>query len=202
MATVAKTAAVVALLSLGLLVLGVAVSTLYDEYGSHPEQNARVWAGAAPTYADRAVCQTCHAAEYAEQTASKHRGVVCESCHGPLGAHAVADPIAAMPLPTPTGARCAACHEASAGRPAGFPQVDPATHYQAGSCLQCHAAHSTVALLPPEVSHPLERLPGCTVCHAPQGLKKVPAGHEEVADAVCLGCHRPATARQQGGTVP
>ena len=40
--------------------------------------------------------------------------------------------------------------------------------------------------------HPLADLPECTTCHSPDGLKKIPAGHQIVGDAICLSCHGPA----------
>ena len=184
-----KVAALVAALAVALFVVGSAAAAFYDQYGFHPERNARSWAALEPSYADQGICQTCHAAQHTSQAASRHHAVSCESCHGPLAAHAADEASAALPLEEPPAAICATCHASSSGKPVGFPQVELATHYRSGVCRACHDAHSTAVVRPPEVSHPLENLPACITCHKPEGLKALPTGHEKAADAVCLGCH-------------
>lgn len=186
---VAGAVVIVAVVSVGLFVLGTATVAFYDQYGYHPERNAQVWAAREPAYAEAGICRSCHGLQANLQVASRHRTVACDSCHGALDEHATGDPVAALPLATPRPDICATCHAAAAGRPAGFPQVDLATHYTSGVCLGCHDSHSTAALRPPVVSHPLDRLPVCTTCHKADGLKRLPVGHEPAADAVCLGCH-------------
>jgi hypothetical protein len=92
-------------------------------------------------------------------------------------------------LDTPTSEICVTCHAAVPGRPATFPQIDGAEHYVGNACLRCHDPHSIRAVRPPAVTHRLAKLPECTTCHAPDGLKKVPTGHEPVPDATCRSCH-------------
>ncbi len=79
-------------LVVGLASLVVVVPWVYDEYGYHPAENARSWAALTPQYADSAVCQQCHATEYTPWQAGQHAVVACESCHGPLAAHAATAP--------------------------------------------------------------------------------------------------------------
>ena len=193
----AAAAALVAGLAVALLVLGAAFSAFYGEYGFHPEENARSWAALTPSYADSALCQRCHQPEYAPWVASRHRAVVCESCHGPLAAHAAETspnaPAGSVVLAKVPDAICVACHGKAIGRPAAFPQVDVAQHYAGASCLWCHNPHDATAVRPPDIPHPLDRLPACVTCHSPAGLKPVPAGHVESSDGVCRTCHaRPA----------
>ncbi len=111
--------------------------------------------------------------------ASRHRTVVCESCHGPLAAHAAEGPDVApvAAIAKPAAGLCAACHERAVARPAGFPQVALAEHFAQAPCIGCHDPHDAEALVPPDISHPLDRLPACTTCHEPEGLKPLPAGH-------------------------
>jgi len=194
-----KAGALVVALAIALFVVGSAAAAFYDQYGFHPERNAHTWAALEPSYVDGAICQTCHAGEGAQLETSRHQTVSCEACHGPLGEHA-ADPVSAMiPIEAPPDTLCATCHSSSSGKPVGFPQVDVATHYRSGVCRACHDAHSTAVVRPPEVSHPLENLPACTTCHKPEGLKALPAGHEEAADPVCLGCHGAGADGLHGG---
>ena len=190
-------AALVAGLAVVLVVAGAALSAFYGEYGSHPAENARSWAALTPEYADSTLCQRCHQAEYGSWAASPHHAVVCESCHGPLAAHAAETspnaPAGSVIVAKVTDGICVACHEKVTGRPAGFPQVDLAAHYAGASCLWCHNPHDAAAVRPPDIPHSLDRLPPCVTCHTPTGLKPVPVGHVASADAVCRTCHaRPA----------
>jgi len=187
---VASVIAGVAVLSVAGFVLASGTVSLYERYGFRPEANAQAWADLTPAYADASACQQCHAAEHTEWVESKHIGVECETCHGPLGAHASTTPPVPARAVDATGKICTVCHEQVLGRPAAQPQVDLATHYGGFPCFQCHTVHSTVIVArPPTIPHPLTRLPACTTCHAPGGLKPVPGGHVQSEDAVCLSCH-------------
>lgn len=193
-AAIAGAIVLVGVLAVGVAVGGAVFSSVYAEYGFHPEQNARDWAALTPVYAESSVCQRCHAVEQSEWQAKKHATVACESCHGPLAAHVAAagsgaaDAVTAVAAP-PTGL-CTACHEQSPARPAAFPQVDLASHFADGPCLGCHNPHSLTTLHPPAIPHSLDRLPACVTCHKPEGLKPVPAGHVRSTDAVCRTCHK------------
>ena len=184
----------VVVISVAVGVAAFAAATLYSQYGAvRNTPDAQAWSGLTVRFAGQATCTACHPSEVDAQDASIHAGVSCESCHGPAAAHSGSTEAArAAALIQPTSAICATCHAVTAGRPATFPQVDPATHYSGGACLRCHDPHSIVAVRPPTVTHPLASLPGCTTCHAPDGLKQIPEGHEVVGDKICLSCHGPA----------
>ena len=179
------------MLSVAGFVLASGTVMLYERYGFRPEANAQAWADLTPAYAANAsACRQCHAPEYGEWAESRHTGMVCETCHGPLGAHATTTPpVPARPVDA-TGEVCTVCHGKVLGRPTAQPQGELATHYGGFPCFQCHTVHSTVVVArPPTIPHPLAHLPACTTCHAPGGLKPVPGGHVQGADAVCRSCH-------------
>jgi hypothetical protein len=186
-----KATIVVVVVSVALGTASFVTASFYGQYGAiRNTPNAQTWAGLTPRFAGPAICTSCHAPEAGAQDASIHGGVSCENCHGPAGAHSISAEAARVAvLARPTSGICVTCHAATAGRPTTFPQIDPDTHYAGGPCLRCHDPHSIVAVRPPTVSHPLANLPECTTCHAPDGLKKIPAGHEVVGDKVCLACH-------------
>ncbi|MEI8334173.1 MAG: hypothetical protein WCH74_10030, partial [Chloroflexota bacterium] len=140
---VAAVIAGVAVLSVAGFVLASGTVMLYERYGFRPEANAQAWADLTPAYAANAsACRQCHAPEYGEWAESRHTGMVCETCHGPLGAHATTTPpVPARPVDA-TGEVCTVCHGKVLGRPTAQPQVDLATHYGGFPCFQCHTVHS------------------------------------------------------------
>jgi len=90
-------------------------------------------------YAGREACAECHEEEFDTVGGNRHAGVHCESCHGPLAAHA-ADPTA-EPVELPTIEQlCLRCHSKSTARPAFFPQVDE-EHSEGEGCGTCHESH-------------------------------------------------------------
>ena len=91
-------------------------------------------------YAGRAACEGCHVAEATLLASGKHGRVSCETCHGPLGAHA-RDPEAAEGRRPDGRAVCLGCHAANAAKPRSFPQIQPQEHFAEEVCLTCHPAH-------------------------------------------------------------
>lgn len=185
----------VAILSVAGFALAVGTVSIYERYGFRPEAQSAAWANLTPQYSIGAqACASCHVPEHEEWAASKHTGVQCETCHGPLAAHATTTPPVPARAVDATGEVCTICHQKTLGRPAEQPQVDLATHYGGFPCFQCHTVHSTIVSKPPYIPHSLTRLPACTTCHAPDALKPVPGGHVQAEDSVCRTCHFPEPA--------
>lgn len=191
-ATAAKGLAIVAIASIAIGTGLFLATAAYGAFGGgRAAVNAQSWA-LRPMRIAPDGCVACHPAQAAQQASNKHAGVDCQTCHGPAGAHPGSDPEAVVEISKPSAAVCVQCHTQVVGRPAGFGQIDPATHWGGSTlCLRCHDPHDVVAPVPPEIPHPLQGLPACTTCHRPDGLKPVPSGHTLVEDAVCLSCHRP-----------
>jgi hypothetical protein len=198
LATIAKIGVVVLVTSVALGGAAFVAAGFYNQYGAvRNTPNAHAWASLTPRFAGQAICGSCHEPEARAQDASIHLDVSCENCHGALAAHSSSDAAAEEFVPAkPKDTICATCHATVAGRPAAFPQIDQAEHFSGDHCLRCHDPHSIVALRPTTVTHPLAKLPECTTCHAPDGLKEIPSGHEPVGDAICLSCHGPAADRK------
>ena len=66
----------------------------------------------------------------------------------PILSHAD-DPSTVKPVLPDTAVLCARCHEASAAKPKGFPQVAIADHAQGMPCESCHQPHSPGMDAPP-----------------------------------------------------
>jgi hypothetical protein len=174
-----------------LLAVGAfATTTLYGQYGGpRTEASTLAWAARPAVYA-RADCRECHDAQVTTVASGAHAEVICETCHVPTVPHPGPVPGVVQALDTESSSVCSTCHAEASGRSIRFPQVDPSDHYRGAVCLQCHDPHSALADTPPDVTHPLAKLPDCTTCHSPQGLKRFPTGHQLAPDVVCLGCHR------------
>jgi len=176
--------------SLVLAVGALATTTLYSQYGPpRTEASTLAWADRPEIYAI-SDCRECHEPQATTVTAADHADLICETCHLPTVPHPGPIPGVVQALDTESSDVCATCHTKAAGRSIRFPQIDPGGHYTGAVCLQCHDPHTGVADTPPDVTHPLAKLPACTTCHAPEGLKRFPTGHQLSPDAVCLGCHR------------
>jgi hypothetical protein len=174
-------------------ILGVgafAASGFYGQYGApRTPVSARSWQLRPASYL-ATDCRGCHSDTAAAAAGQPHGRLVCETCHVPSVAHPGPVTGVVQMLPAASRSDCVACHATLPGRPADFAQVALDSHYSGADCLACHDPHTSTAVKPREVSHPLANLPTCATCHAPLGLKAYPANHEPAADEVCLACHR------------
>lgn len=137
-------------------------------------------------FAGTETCVTCHDDVAATKTKSFHRGLACESCHGPAATHA-SDPTATKP-PAPRDRKfCPVCHAYDASRPTGFPQINPTLHNPLKACIECHNPHDPS---PPRT--PQE----CSACHAQIDRTKAVSSHALLA---CTTCH---TVPEQHKTAP
>ncbi|MEI7745549.1 MAG: hypothetical protein WCK58_17570, partial [Chloroflexota bacterium] len=144
-------------------------------------------------YASSSICAQCHEPEHARLVSATHKTIGCQSCHGPLAAHADAGDKAAseqVAVKVPTNEVCVRCHAASTGRPSGMREIIPGQHY-ISECLQCHDPHTGIANRPPVVRHPLTDLPPCITCHGSEGFKARNLRHPDTTtdDKECLLCH-------------
>jgi len=174
-------------------ILGVgafAASGFYGQYGApRTPVSVRSWQLRPASYL-ASDCRGCHADAAAATVGQPHSRLLCETCHVPTVAHPGPVTGVVQMLPAADHADCVACHAALPGRPADFAQVAVDDHYAGAECMACHEPHTSTAVKPREVVHPLANLPPCATCHAPLGLKAYPANHEPAADEVCLACHR------------
>jgi hypothetical protein len=93
------------------------------------------------TYAGRAACAGCHAAQADTLKAGKHTTLGCEACHGALARHA-RKPSAEKPRTLDTKKLCPVCHAVNAARPAWFKQVQVQEHSSGEACDTCHQPHT------------------------------------------------------------
>ncbi len=124
-----------------LAVRGFVVPKTFGEYGHYRAAAIGEIAALPLHFAGHQACAECHADIVATKAAGMHAHVSCEACHGALENH-VENPAAVVPVKLNTATLCVRCHEASAARPQGFPQVVAAEHANGVACETCHNPHS------------------------------------------------------------
>lgn len=122
------------------------------------------------------LCKECHEEIYDIRNKGFHKGLACESCHGPAARHAD-DPENVKPYAPRDRKFCPVCHAYDPSRPTGFPQINPTSHNPLKACITCHNPHDPV---PPET--PRE----CSACHAQIERTKSLSAHALLA---CTTCH-------------
>lgn len=155
-------------LALALVARAFVVPDSFYRFG-HYRANAVVEIAARePAFRGAAYCVDCHSDRHAEWSASNHKSVACETCHGAAKDHPASGK---LPIPTDVVALCTLCHEAMPGRPQTQPQVVVAEHGGGQPCGTCHNAHS------PRISAVTGKVQG-----------DIAAGRKR-ADAECASCH-------------
>ncbi len=139
----------------------------FYEYGHYRAASVPEIAAQEPAYQTPVYCKSCHEERHAQWSASNHKTVICEVCHGAAKGH---PENGKLPIPTDTRKLCTLCHEAMPGRPAAQPQIDLAKHSGGQQCVVCHNPHS------PKIGGAAVAVSG----NAAEGAKK----HD-----VCAGCH-------------
>ncbi len=130
-----------------LLILFLVVRTLlvpesFGEIG-HYRADAIEENGVFPiNYAGNSACIECHDTEREKIASDAHKGLSCESCHGPGAKHAENHEVV---LEKPgTREECGRCHSLnSARRTETVIQVDIKEHHmEKENCIDCHNPHA------------------------------------------------------------
>ncbi len=159
-------------LILGLMVIAViakpflTVDSFY-RFGHYRADSVPEIAAKEPVFQTARYCQACHTARHAQWSASNHKSVTCEICHGAAQGH---PQNGKLPIPKDTAKLCTLCHEAMPGRPSTQPQIEVATHSPGQQCSVCHNPHS------PKIEAAALKVNG----DAAVGKQRA---------ATCIGCH-------------
>lgn len=119
-----------------------AVPASFGEYGRYRgdniEENINKEVGFTK---DNSVCGTCHQSEIQVLAGAEHKGLNCESCHGPGSKH-TAQPAAVSLKIEESVEICSSCHAQIAARPEDkIATVRPMMHSGGGDCVLCHNPH-------------------------------------------------------------
>jgi hypothetical protein len=124
-----------------LLVRALLVPPTYGELGAFRAAALDDVRAHAPAFAGRTACVACHGEQAKGLAGGHHAKLGCETCHGPLAAHA-AKPDAVKPEAPDVVPLCSRCHAANQARPKTQPQVDPVAHAEGNACTDCHDPHA------------------------------------------------------------
>lgn len=176
----------------------------FGVYGHYRADSVAEIAAQAPLYRGAAYCGPCHQARFSQWSASVHKAVTCETCHGAAGEHpARGAPVASadgrtharlaaaryvevtgkLTIPSDTVKLCTLCHEKTAGRPAIQRQVEVGPHAGGQACIACHNPHAPrFALVSAAKAAPAgsaaagkEKAAVCASCHGADGVSSNPA---------------------------
>jgi cytochrome c553 len=126
-------------LALGLTAKWYFTVPSFYEFGHYRADSVPEIAAQEPAFQGAAYCQSCHGERHAQWSASNHKSVTCEACHGAAQGHPQKGK---LPIPADARKLCALCHERMPERPRTQPQVDLAQHGAGQQCIVCHNAHA------------------------------------------------------------
>ena len=88
-------------------------------------------------YAGKEACDDCHSDRIQEMETDLHKGISCETCHGPGSAH-IANPDSIKPMIPKGRDFCGMCHSLNPSRSKLVHQVDLKEHNVTENCIECH----------------------------------------------------------------
>ena len=124
-----------------LIARSIFVPKSFGQYGHYRAAALKEIADKPIMFAGHGTCEACHTDVFDLKSKGVHARVACESCHGPLAAHAN-DPASLQPPKVEVAVLCVRCHEAGVAKPKSFPQVASAEHSGGVVCNTCHQPHS------------------------------------------------------------
>lgn len=120
----------------------------YGEYGRYRGDSIGEAAAREPSFAGSSKdCGECHRDVFNFTASGEHKGMDCQSCHGPAAKH-MQNPAAWSPKVKGNEELCASCHRKIAGRVDGqIATVKPLMHSGGVDCVRCHDPHRPWAKL-------------------------------------------------------
>jgi hypothetical protein len=160
----------------------------FGKYGHYRADAVDEIASQKLNYAGLQACKTCHSSINQTLSDSYHKGLACETCHGPASKH-IESPGAIKPVVPRERKHCETCHSYNPSRPTGFPQIIAESHNPDKACISCHKPHDP--LLPQAISE-------CSACHRSIASQKSVSHHASLS---CTTCHKVAEKHMSNPTL-
>jgi cytochrome c553 len=158
---------IVGFLVLTIIAIPILIPDSFYRFGHYRANSVIEIAAQEPVLQTANYCKDCHTERHAQWSASNHKSVTCEVCHGAALGHPQKGK---LPIPKDAAKLCTLCHEAMPGRPRTQPQIEAAQHSGGQQCTVCHNPHS------PKIAAALVKVAG-----------NAAAGKQKAAD--CAACH-------------
>ena len=160
-------------LALGLTAKWYFTADSFYEYGHYRANSVPEIAGQAAAFQGAGYCQSCHGERHAQWSASNHKSVTCEVCHGATRDHPQKGK---LPIPADARKLCTLCHEKMAERPRTQPQIVSAEHGAGQQCIVCHNPHApriavaAAAVAGDAAAGGRKHAESCAGCHGANGI--------------------------------
>lgn len=164
---------IVAAAGLALLARWYFTDESFYEYGHYRADSVPEIAAQDPVYRTARYCQSCHSERHAQWSASNHKSVTCETCHGAAQGHPGK---VKLSIPADTVRLCTLCHEAMPERPRVQPQIVVAQHAGSQQCVVCHNPHApkiaaaAVLVAGDAAAGAGKHAASCASCHGEKGI--------------------------------
>ena len=134
-------------ISLYLFIKQRLVPESFGKYGHYRADYLDENASLDAVYGGQQLCFECHEDIFDLRNAGLHKGLSCETCHGPALLHA--ESFGEVKPDIPAGREfCGRCHSQNAARSANIiAQVDITEHNKEFDCMECHNSHQPWAEL-------------------------------------------------------
>ncbi len=124
------------------LVQQISVPESFGQYGYYRGDSVSEWADMEVAFADESTsCAACHTDRFNNIKTTTHKGLNCQTCHGPAEKHAK-DPGGSKPTIEASREFCGTCHFQVQGRPETAVKQVNLDHNGQVNCVQCHPAHA------------------------------------------------------------
>src|SRR5512141_2772269 len=130
---------IVAVLAVAAIAKPILTVDSFYRFGHYRANSVVEIAAQEPVLQTANYCKDCHTERHAQWSASSHKSVTCEVCHGAAQGH---PQNGKLPIPKDAVKLCTQCHEAMPGRPRTQPQIQVAQHSSGQQCNVCHNPHS------------------------------------------------------------